>query len=511
MSELTDQHLLAAWAERRDEAAFRSLLGRYAGFVYGVTLRRTADAGLAEEISQDVFARLAQNAHRLTDHPTLAGWLHRSAMIITLDRLRRRTRHSQKLERFTQMNTQSGRDPWTDAAPHLDEALDRLATRDREVLMLHFIEQRTFPEIAARLGGSADAVRMRTNRALAELARLLGKRGTIIPAAALAAGLGTASAAPPGLLAIAPAALAGGGKVSALSVIIHALQTMKTAKAAAVALLALVLATPLIFQQQQIAAAEARIAVLEDQRATLTAAKQRDSTTTPDSLLTVGKSGGIDLARLAADAIDGGYPASRRIRQAVERLDNNNLVGLIETVLQTKMMPEPREMLIATLLAELRKRDTPIFLEWSKKSLEVLVPAISPRSDYAVRLSRNAVSAFRDFVATQPAKAAEWAAANGDEWKPLTKNAYVGDTSFETLMVAGFLRTDQKRAFAMMSAMPVEKWVDAFWQSASDLSTTQTLEIARWASTLPDAEKRRRLVRETIISKSMEAEIGEVA
>jgi DNA-directed RNA polymerase specialized sigma24 family protein len=59
MSELTDQHLLAAWDERRDEAAFRSLLGRYAGFVYGATLRRVGDAGLAEEISQDVFARLA--------------------------------------------------------------------------------------------------------------------------------------------------------------------------------------------------------------------------------------------------------------------------------------------------------------------------------------------------------------------------------------------------------------------------------------------------------------------
>ena len=397
MSELTDQHLLSAWAERRDEAAFRSLLGRYAGFVYGVALRRMGDAGLAEEISQDVFARLAHHAPRLTAHPTLAGWLHRAAMLLVLDQHRRRARYGRKLERFTQMNTQPGRDPWTDAAAHLDEALDRLATRDREVLMLHFIEQRTFPEIAARLRSTPDAVRMRTNRALAELARLLGKRGTIIPAAALAAGLGTASAAPPSVLALAPAALAGAGKVSALSVIIHALQTMKTAKAAAITAVALVLATPLIFQQQQIAAAEARIAGIQRNRAPDMVSQAREK---PEELAATTKaSHGIDIKQLGDDAIDGGFFALRRIRDGIARLDNNNLAGLIESVLHGGLLPGQREKLLSKLLGELRKRDTALHLEWTLKVLAALARNAGERSNDLFNLGQEAEESFRTWIA----------------------------------------------------------------------------------------------------------------
>jgi DNA-directed RNA polymerase specialized sigma24 family protein len=104
MREATDEHFLRAWAEKADESAFRSLVGRYAGFVHGAALRRTRDAGLAEEITQDVFARLAQNAARLAGHPALSGWLHRAAMLFALERLRSRARHEKRLEEFAAMN-----------------------------------------------------------------------------------------------------------------------------------------------------------------------------------------------------------------------------------------------------------------------------------------------------------------------------------------------------------------------------------------------------------------------
>ncbi len=165
MSEASDEHFLRAWAERSDETAFCALVGRYAVFIYGAALRRVGDAALAEEITQDVFAQLSQNAARLAEHHALSGWLHRPTMLIALDRLRHRRRYEGRVENFLQMITPSA-NPLAEALPHLDEALDQLASRDREVLVLHFFDRLTFPEIATRLGGSADAARMRSNRAL---------------------------------------------------------------------------------------------------------------------------------------------------------------------------------------------------------------------------------------------------------------------------------------------------------------------------------------------------------
>ena len=191
MSEATDHHLLRAWAERADEAAFCALTGRYAGLVFGAALRRVGDAGLAEEITQDVFAALARSARRLETHATLAGWLHRTAMLTALDRLRRRARHDRRVAQFSEISGDvPERDPWREMAPHLDEALDRLRTADRAVLMLHFAERLTFPEIAVRLGIQPDAARMRTKRALQVLAGLLRGKGVVVPVAALGDGIG---------------------------------------------------------------------------------------------------------------------------------------------------------------------------------------------------------------------------------------------------------------------------------------------------------------------------------
>src|SRR5215207_6614795 len=118
MHEATDQHLLQLWANRSDDAAFREFAGRYAGFVFGSARRRVADAALAEEITQDVFAAAARQAARLATHASVAAWLHRATMLTALDRLRRRAGHERKIERFKAMHTSaSDRDPWARFCP----------------------------------------------------------------------------------------------------------------------------------------------------------------------------------------------------------------------------------------------------------------------------------------------------------------------------------------------------------------------------------------------------------
>ncbi len=503
MSEPSDQQLLSAWAERRDEAAFRSLLGRYAGFVYGSTLRRVGDPGLAEEIAQDVFARLSWQASRLLGHPTLAGWLHRSAMLLALDRLRRRTRHARKLERFSLMNDDppAAHDPWADARPHLDEALDRLATRDREVLLLHYAEGRTFPEIAAHLGSTADAVRMRAHRALTTLSRTLGRKGAILPTTALAAGLGgtfAQASVPAKLAALAPTALAGLGHVGVVSITLHALQTMKTVQATAVTALALVLSVPLVFQERQIAAAETRIATLQRLRDASTGPNSPQfaagATKAPTPRVVVANES-IDLKQLGEDALDDGYFGLRRLQQAAARLDNNNLTGLIETVLHSDLLPEPKEELLKKLLAILRRRDPPLFLEWSMKVLAGTVSPQALRSSYAYALRKNAAEAFREWMASQPALAATWAENNTEAWQQF------GGISLESLTIAGLLRADPPRAYAMFAKLSAQQCTAVMSRAVGDLTNEQAGALAHWAaSSVTDPEKRCRLVRRSLWS-----------
>jgi hypothetical protein len=99
---------------------------------------------------------------------------------------------------------------WERVRPILDAAIDELPQPDRAAVVLRFLEQRPFAEIGSALQISADAARMRTDRALEKLRATLAKQGITSTAAALGTLLSTHSivAAPPGLATIlAPAAL----------------------------------------------------------------------------------------------------------------------------------------------------------------------------------------------------------------------------------------------------------------------------------------------------------------
>ncbi len=199
-----DQTLLRAFAERREEAAFRVIVDRYAGLVFGVAMRRTSRAEGAEEVAQNVFLALAAKAGTLGEVRSLAAWLHRAATLESLKFLRTeatRQRHLAMI-RDHQDTEAAGHasGTWKEVRPHLDSLLDRLPERDREVLMLHYFEGLSFSEIAARTGLGAAAAQKRGVRALEKLSRLLGKRGVVATAAVLGVGLTTelAPAAPVG-------------------------------------------------------------------------------------------------------------------------------------------------------------------------------------------------------------------------------------------------------------------------------------------------------------------------
>ncbi len=85
---------------------------------------------------------------------------------------------------------------WQQIAPILDDAIDRLAEVDRAAIVLRFIERRGFIEVGAALHVSADAARMRVERALERLRQSLVRRGVTSTAMALGLALTAHAAAP---------------------------------------------------------------------------------------------------------------------------------------------------------------------------------------------------------------------------------------------------------------------------------------------------------------------------
>lgn len=174
----SDEALLLSFAAG-DRAAARVLVARLAPRVLALARRLLQDPTEAEDVTQDAMLRLWQIAPRW--QPGVAQpstWLHRVAVNLATDRLRRR--RGVALDAIDEPET--GAPPpvevmmQADRLAALDAALARLPDRQRAAVVLRHIEGLTNPEIAAALDVGVEAVESLTARGKRRLADLLADR-----------------------------------------------------------------------------------------------------------------------------------------------------------------------------------------------------------------------------------------------------------------------------------------------------------------------------------------------
>ena len=196
LADTPDGELLRRFSSRKEEAAFCELVLRHSGMVIATALRRGGSWELAQEAAQNVFTSLSRKAARLAGVTTISPWLHRAAVLEAAALLRRETRYRHAMNRSQQDPSRAiptvsmpveTVDHWEPVRPLVDEALNALSTADREMLLLHHVEGRTFRDIATRLGLTAEAAQRRGHRALEKLASRLRRRGVVVPVLALGA------------------------------------------------------------------------------------------------------------------------------------------------------------------------------------------------------------------------------------------------------------------------------------------------------------------------------------
>lgn len=179
-----------------DEAAWARLVGEYAPRVYALLHSRCRDADLAEEITQAVFASVAEKLPAYSEQGKFGPWVFQIAMNRWRDELRRRQRQrtaaaGDALDRLP--GTGGGRtgagssaeggssgtldyrsqDPAAAAA--LDRALAQLSEADRDVIDLRHVGGLSFKQMADALGEPVGTLLARHHRALAKLRSLIEK------------------------------------------------------------------------------------------------------------------------------------------------------------------------------------------------------------------------------------------------------------------------------------------------------------------------------------------------
>jgi RNA polymerase sigma factor (sigma-70 family) len=154
-----------------------SLQERYAD-VFRFVRRHTASDGEAEEITQSVFAQAAARLDAAKpDSPPPLAWLYTVAQRRLIDEARRRRSRGVVLPLEEESRLRSEPLYGSEVAALLREALSRLPSSQREVVVLRLVEGRAFKEIAERLGATEAACKMRFTRGLASVREAFEREG----------------------------------------------------------------------------------------------------------------------------------------------------------------------------------------------------------------------------------------------------------------------------------------------------------------------------------------------
>ncbi len=163
-----------------DDKAFESLVKRYQGPLLNFLFRFVGDRGMAEDLTQEVFLRVYEAAHRFQERGRVSSWVFKIAYNLAVNELKRRSRAMKYLRESASRDEALAEYPAPDmtAGYELNEAIEsamgELPDNQRAALLLRVREGLSYREIAEALDLSVQSVDSLVFRARKHLRESLG-------------------------------------------------------------------------------------------------------------------------------------------------------------------------------------------------------------------------------------------------------------------------------------------------------------------------------------------------
>lgn len=184
----TDAQLVAG-ALGGSQEAYRALVDRHASAVFNLIARMVRDTGVAEELAQDSFVKAFAALRSFDPAYKFTNWILRIAHNTAIDYLRRTRPETLSIdvdspgeavsEALTDAREPSPFDHAArgDLKQALDAALGRLRPAYRRLVVMRYLEDLSYEDIAEALELPLGTVKSHLHRARAELARIMVRAG----------------------------------------------------------------------------------------------------------------------------------------------------------------------------------------------------------------------------------------------------------------------------------------------------------------------------------------------
>lgn len=155
-----ETELLAAIAAG-NEAAFSDLFRHWQPFLAAHIFRVTESKHITEEIVQDVFLKIWQTRETLSEIQNFKGYLLVVSKNMAINALQKVAREFKNLDKYTKESKigEEEVDPSGYYYSLIDEAIDQLSSRQKEVYLLHRHQRLTYQQIADQLGIGKESVK----------------------------------------------------------------------------------------------------------------------------------------------------------------------------------------------------------------------------------------------------------------------------------------------------------------------------------------------------------------